>query len=184
MIRRPPRSTLFPYTTLFRSWARRSQVTVAASATRSIVGDTAYSDLGSTIHASRGRVELDASFAARVSSRGAGHGVHGEASATFTLGERTALFVSGGRYPTDPVSGSVAGRYASTGLRLRTALPRPRAIRHPQPLIRSPANGDGAAGFAARLELQPAPHRTVPGVVRAPAAATGEVAREFTHRQP
>src|SRR2546426_6969392 len=23
MIRRPPRSTLFPYTTLFRSWARR-----------------------------------------------------------------------------------------------------------------------------------------------------------------
>src|SRR3712207_8003305 len=24
MIRRPPRSTLFPYTTLFRSWARQS----------------------------------------------------------------------------------------------------------------------------------------------------------------
>src|SRR5258707_5111962 len=24
MIRRPPRSTLFPYTTLFRSWTRRS----------------------------------------------------------------------------------------------------------------------------------------------------------------
>src|SRR3712207_8822349 len=26
MIRRPPRSTLFPYTTLFRSWAPRYQV--------------------------------------------------------------------------------------------------------------------------------------------------------------
>src|SRR3712207_7504900 len=25
MIRRPPRSTLFPYTTLFRSWERRSR---------------------------------------------------------------------------------------------------------------------------------------------------------------
>src|SRR5438552_13736368 len=25
MIRRPPRSTLFPYTTLFRSWPRRSR---------------------------------------------------------------------------------------------------------------------------------------------------------------
>src|SRR5258708_15146427 len=25
MIRRPPRSTLFPYTTLFRSWARRAE---------------------------------------------------------------------------------------------------------------------------------------------------------------
>src|SRR5437870_9774039 len=57
-------------------------------------------------------------------SRGAGHGVYGEASTTFTLGERTALLISGGRYPTDPVSGSVAGRYLSAGLRLRTPLPR------------------------------------------------------------
>src|SRR3712207_8396242 len=30
MIRRPPRSTLFPYTTLFRSGSRRSRVTSAA----------------------------------------------------------------------------------------------------------------------------------------------------------
>src|SRR3712207_8677608 len=30
MIRRPPRSTLFPYTTLFRSLARRERVEVAA----------------------------------------------------------------------------------------------------------------------------------------------------------
>src|SRR3989440_9427349 len=28
MIRRPPRSTLFPYTTLFRSWERRGPVPV------------------------------------------------------------------------------------------------------------------------------------------------------------
>jgi hypothetical protein len=112
-------------------WVRRSWVTVAASATRSIVGDTAYSDIGSTAYASRGRFELDGTVAARVSSRGAGHGVYGEASAAFALGERAALFVSGGRYPTDPVSGSVAGRYVSAGLRLRTTLLRPRANRDP-----------------------------------------------------
>jgi len=167
-------------------WARRSLMTVAMSATRSMVGDTAYSDLGSTIHASWGRFGLDASLAARLSSRGAGHGVHGEASTTFTLGQRTALFISGGRYPTDPVSGSVAGRYASAGLRLRTApLPRPRAIRHPQPFMRrSPANGDGGAGFTARLEVQPVPDGTVRVVVRAPAAATVEVAGDFTDWQP
>src|SRR5262245_63001920 len=29
MIRPPPRSTLFPYTTLFRSWARRQRVVAA-----------------------------------------------------------------------------------------------------------------------------------------------------------
>ena len=165
-------------------WARRAQVTVPASATRSFVGDTTYSDLASTIHASAGRFELDASLAARVSSRGAGHGVHGEASATFTLGERAALFVSGGRYPTDPVSGSVAGRYASAGLRLRTALPRPRAIRDPQPLMRSPANGDGGASFSARLEVRLAPDGTGRVVVHAPAAATVEVAGDFTDWQP
>ena len=117
-------------------------------------------------------------------SRGAGHGVYGEASATYTLGERTALFVSGGRYPTDPVSGSVAGRYASAGLRLRTALPRPRAIRDPKPLSRSPANGDGGAGFIARLEIQPAPDGTVRVVVHAPTAATVELAGDFTDWQP
>src|SRR3712207_8006357 len=32
MIRRPPRSTLFPYTTLFRSWARDVAVSTAISA--------------------------------------------------------------------------------------------------------------------------------------------------------
>ena len=165
-------------------WARRAQVTVAASATRSFVGDTAYSDLGSTIHASRGRFELDASLAARVSSRGAGHGVHGEASTTFTLGERTALFVSGGRYPTDPVSGSVAGRYASAGLRLRTALPRPHAIRDPHLPSRSPAAGDGDAGYTTRLEVDPNPDGSARVVVHALAATTVEVAGDFTDWQP
>src|SRR3989442_10536343 len=29
MIRRPPRSTLFPYTTLFRSWSLRKQTSLA-----------------------------------------------------------------------------------------------------------------------------------------------------------
>src|SRR5256884_1927218 len=28
MIRRPPRSTLFPYTTLFRSWMRKAEIAV------------------------------------------------------------------------------------------------------------------------------------------------------------
>src|SRR2546428_10673323 len=95
MIRRPPRSTLFPYTTLFRS----------------------YSDVGSTLHARRGRVEVDGSLAARVWSRGAGHGVYGEAGATYTPGERPALFVSGGRHPADPPSRRGAGRGGGAGAR-------------------------------------------------------------------
>ena len=165
-------------------WARRAQVTLAASATRSFVGDTAYSDVGATIHAGRGRFEVDGSLAARLWSRGAGHGVYGEASTTFTLGERTALLISGGRYPTDPVSGSVAGRYASAGLRLRTALLRPRARSDPWLPSRSLASGDGGGGSTAQLEVQPTPDGSARVVVRAPAAATVEVAGDFTDWQP
>jgi len=165
-------------------WVRRAGVTVAASATRSIVGDTAYSDIGSTAHASQGRFELDGSVATRVSSRGAGHGVYGEVSATFTLGERLALFASGGRYPTDPVSGSVAGRYVSVGLRLRTAPLRPRVRSDPWLPSRSLASGDGGGGFTAQLEVQPTPDGSARVVVRAPAAATVEVAGDFTDWQP
>jgi len=165
-------------------WVRRAGVTVAASATRSIVGDTAYSDIASTAHASRGRFELDGSVATRVSSRGAGHGVYGEASATFTLGERVALFASGGRYPTDPVSGSVAGRYVSAGVRLRTALLRPRARSDPWLPSRSLASGDGGRGSTAQLEVQATPDGSARVVVRALAALTVEVAGDFTDWQP
>ena len=167
-------------------WGRRAQMTLAASATRSFVGDTAYSDVGATIHASRGRFEVDGSLAARLLSRGAGHGVYGEASSTFKLGERTALVVSGGRYPTDPVSGSVAGRYLSAGLRLRTPLPRPRDMRDPPFPSRSPPSGDGggSADVTARLEVKPASDGAVRLVVYAPAAATVELAGDFTDWQP
>src|SRR2546429_790455 len=47
MIRRPPRSTLFPYTTLFRSWASRRAVIAAlltaATGTPSAAGRAAIS---------------------------------------------------------------------------------------------------------------------------------------------
>src|SRR2546426_9282478 len=36
MIRRPPRSTLFPYTTLFRSWEHRRSVLTLAQARRAM----------------------------------------------------------------------------------------------------------------------------------------------------
>lgn len=164
-------------------WTRRSGVTLAASASRSFVGDTAYSDIGATVHASSDRVQLDGSLAARVSSSGGGHGVYGEWSATLSLGERTALFVSGGRYPTDPVSGSVAGRYASAGLRVRTATLRPRATRERWPPGRPPAGADGDAASVARLELRAATGGTRV-LLHAPGATLVELAGDFTDWQP
>src|SRR3712207_7502462 len=40
MIRRPPRSTLFPYTTLFRSWPSRSGGQFESAGYRAIAGET------------------------------------------------------------------------------------------------------------------------------------------------
>src|SRR3989442_6513907 len=44
MIRRPPRSTLFPYTTLFRSLSEinRSEITMASSCFRSLRNDPTF----------------------------------------------------------------------------------------------------------------------------------------------
>src|SRR3712207_8657330 len=42
MIRLPPRSTLFPYTTLFRSWLTRAEIGTGAAAARVAV----FGDLG------------------------------------------------------------------------------------------------------------------------------------------
>src|SRR2546422_3437010 len=50
MIRRPPRSTLFPYTTLFRSRSSRSSPT----ARRAVRRDRAWSACGRRSRASRG----------------------------------------------------------------------------------------------------------------------------------
>ena len=168
------------------AWARRSGVTLAASASRSFVGDTTYSDLVSTAQARRGALALDASLGARFASRGGGHGVFGEASATLTLGQRTMLFVAGGRYPTDPVSGSVAGRYVSGGIRLRLASPARLAARTALPSAarqRTPDDDDPVPG--ARLEVASQPNGAVRLVLHTASSVAGvELAGDFTDWEP
>ena len=168
------------------AWARSFHGTLAASATRSFVGDTAFSDLVSTARTRRGALALDASLGARFASRGGGHGVFGEGSATLALGERTALFLAGGRYPTDPVSGNVAGRYVSGGVRLRVASPGPLASRNSVPTAsrqRTPGEADPVAGL--RLEVVRRPDGIVRLVLHSThTAACVEVAGDFTDWQP
>src|SRR3712207_9152568 len=49
MIRRPPRSTLFPYTTLFRSDHRVPGQDAAAGSVTTVLGDVPPSELGVTL---------------------------------------------------------------------------------------------------------------------------------------
>ncbi len=166
-------------------WARRPQLTLAASASRSFVGDTVYTDLVSTAQTRRGVLTLDASLGARVASRGGGHGVFSEVNATLAVGERTALFASGGRYPTDPINGSVAGRYLSGGVRLRIASRR--NLVSPQPVWYGPSRHSGSADPVAdaRLDVSLTPAGLVRLVIHVPdSAGSVDLAGDFTDWQP
>src|SRR6059058_2719042 len=122
-------------------WARRSEVTLRLAVNHAQVGDTTYTDLESSAHAGRGPVALEAKLGARVWSRGGGRGVYGEGSATIWVGGRTAFVISGGRYATDPISGSITGRYLSAALRVRTAAPRRAFPREPAVRMEQPSCG-------------------------------------------
>src|ERR1035438_10822172 len=49
MMRRPPRSTLFPYTTLFRSSSSKPQLSAASSPDGDIIASLPYSDKKDTL---------------------------------------------------------------------------------------------------------------------------------------
>jgi hypothetical protein len=165
-------------------WARQSGMTLTASAGRVFVGDTAYSDLESTARIQRGALELEGTLGARVWSRGGGHGLYSEGSAVLVLGQRTAMVISGGRNPTDPISGTVAARYITVAVRLQTTTLGQRAARDPPAFVpRASANRE-SAGTAARLEVQQGPQNAVRLVVRAPPASAIEIMADFTDWQP
>lgn len=160
-------------------WTQAFSVSWIANATYTHVGDSAYTDLEGAARAVRGRFTFDGSFGARVWSRGGGHGVYGEASGSYAVGPWIALVLSGGRYPTDPTRGSVAGRYLTVSLRLAT-LPRrppaPLALLRPSLHHSSPGSDDPPAASAELAE-------DGRFVVHA-AARTVEIEGDFTDWQP
>jgi len=105
------------------AWSALGPAALDASFTASSVGDTAYSDLEGTLRLPLGPAALDLWAGARMWSQGAGHGVYGEATLALPLHGGLAAIVSGGRYPTDPVRGTIAGRYLSAGLRVSGVTP-------------------------------------------------------------
>jgi hypothetical protein len=162
------------------AWALRDNMTYLASIGRSWIGDTAYTDLRASGRTRRGPVVLELGVGARFWSRGAGRGVYGEGSATLDLSRQFALVVSGGRYPTDAISGSIAGRYLAVAGRIGIPGARPhRLVARPLPLpITSPDPG------APRLEVGEETAGTLRLIIHAPAARSVEIMGTFTEWQP
>jgi hypothetical protein len=172
-------------------WLLRADAAVFASFDRSFVGDTAYSDLRSSARLQRGTILLEGTLGARIFSNGAGRGVYGEASATVPLGRNTALIVAGGRYPTDVITGSIAGSYLSAGFRLgASGIRKPLPTVGPRPAIPHSSSGsDGSALLpptAARLEVAPGRSADDPVKLTLYAAGAGvvEISGDFTDWKP
>ena len=161
-----------------------SSLLLLLTAGRAFVGDTQYSDIGMTARGQYGKIVLETILGTRVWSQGAGHGVYGEASGSLRFSDRWAFVLSGGRYPSDPIRGSIAGRYVSAGVRFRIPPP----IR-PAPHL--PAQHTGANGGdgsdpppSTTLTLVPESPANMRLVLRTPPATLVEIAGDFTDWQP
>jgi hypothetical protein len=166
-------------------WLLRDDKTMFVSFDRSLVGDTAYSDLKSSGRWRRQWLVLEGVLGARVWSRGGGRGLYGEGSATVSLSEHTALVLSAGRYPTDAVSGSIAGRYATLAIRMGTiAVRRPAPAMLPHVLVPVSGSDGGSTTTETALEIQRGRGDAVRLLLSAPGATTVEVSGDFTDWRP
>ena len=152
-------------------------LTLALSATR--VGDTAYMDLETAAFWRSSKLEVDGLLGLR-GGEGGGHGVYGEAVAAVSLARALAITLGAGRYPTDPIRGSVAGRYATIGVRFTGVTPRPA----PQvPAVPLPATatlaGSNGHHTTATASIEPDSAGAIL-VIRAPGAQVVEVMGDFT----
>jgi len=169
------------------AWLTRSPASLTISATKAWVGDTTYTDLEGVARYLGNGVELEGVLGARVWSRGAGRGVYGEASATLPLTARVALVAGGGRYPTDPSSGGIAGRYFSLAVRLLAAplLRRGRApAANPLFIEGSNAPPEDPASDVPSIQFLPQGADAYVLKVRSPGAASVEVMGDFTDWLP
>jgi hypothetical protein len=165
-------------------WARLPGGAVEASWTRLSAGDTAYSDLQGRARWRRGAVTVEAAAGTRFGSRGGGTGVYGDLSATARLSEWLSLVVAGGVYPSDPVRGSIPGRYVTAGVRLAPrATARAEAAQRLGTLLSHGSDSAASSLQRAEVSLERLDGLAVL-VVRAAGAQRVEVMGDFTDWQP
>ncbi len=165
-------------------WGHSAAGALELSWTHIGVGDTAYSDLEARVRWQRGAFDIQGSADARGVSRGGGTGVYGDLSATLRLNDRMALIVAAGSYPSDPVNGTIEGRYVTAGVRLAPRpSPRVELVRQLRPSLS--AREDAST---ARLDGVRAAVEQLDGVSMLVVSVAGarqvEVMGDFTAWQP
>ena len=166
-------------------WARIRDVSLSAAISVTGVGDTTWADLEGFARWSWRNLIVDANGGFRAFSQGAGSGAYGELTGTYAVNDRLALVLGGGRYPVDPVRGSIAGRYATAALRVRLTgdaeAPAARLARAAADPVMA-ENGN----LRARFDLVPVNGAvsTYELVIRAPLAERVEIMASFTDWEP
>jgi len=165
-------------------WSRLPGGAIEVSWTRLAAGDTAYSDLQARVRWRRGVVDVEAAAGTRFGSRGGGSGAYGDLSATARLSEGLSIVVAGGTYPSDPVRGSIPGRYVTAGVRLAPrAAVRAEASRRLGPFLSPGAGGAAPSRERTEVSLERLDGLAVL-VVRATGAQRVEVMGDFTDWRP
>jgi hypothetical protein len=160
----------------------RGSVVLLLSAGRAFVGDTQYSDIGLTARGQHRKIVLEMLLGARVWSEGAGQGLYGEASGAIPFSDRWSVVISGGRYPSDPIRGSIAGRHLSAALRFRLpAAPRPVA---PLPVVPRGTSGGDDPPASTRFSVTRQSGGYSKIAMQTPPAALVEIAGDFTDWLP
>jgi hypothetical protein len=171
------------------AWLALSRMGLALGATYSRAGDTSYADFTANAvwHVSSLQLEGLVGARASVASGGGGQGTYGEASGRIRLVGPVELLLSGGRYPSDPVRGTLAGRFATVGFRLTARPPRQRPSAALVDLLRREPRAVQTVPPAGSPELTVRPGTAGLRVIRvkAPGAATFvEVSADFTDWEP
>jgi len=155
-----------------------------ATGTRVSAGDTIYSDVQGRVRWQVGAVEVEGTAGARVASRGGGRGLYGDGSVALRLAAGMALILAGGSYASDPVRGSISGRFVTLGLRLA---PRPLARSAPATQV-GPFLQPESGAAAGRLDRVRVAIEQVDGLailsVRAAGVQRVEVMGDFTDWRP
>jgi hypothetical protein len=165
-------------------WGRVPGGALEITWTRLNVGDTTYGDVQGRVAWRRSRFGVEGTAGARVTGHGGAAGLFGDLAATMRITRSLELLIAAGSYPSDPVSGTIPGRFVTVGVRLAPERSlRPALVRRSAPLrlpdaARGPARLAGVRAVVEELDGLPVL------VVQATGAQRVEVMGDFTDWQP
>jgi hypothetical protein len=170
------------------AWIVLDWLGLAVGGTYSRAGDTSFVDATANALWRLRWIQVDGLIGARASvgQGGGGEGVYGEVSSRIRLAGPLELMVSAGRYPSDPVRGALAGRFATVGVRLSARPLRRRASAALVDLLRREprASEPIAPPGAPQLTLGEAGAGMRLLRIRAAGATFVEIAADFTDWEP